>query len=72
MALGLPNLVTLAGLRPRRTYVQRSKEFEDAMDVIEIRLACRGRRIPRKSREDCPYRVLAVEAALARLRRSAA
>ncbi len=72
MAFGLPSLATLAGLRPRRAYVQRSKEFEDAIDVIEIRLACRDRRIPRKSREDCPQRAAAVEATLARLRRSAA
>lgn len=72
MACGLPSLAALAGLRPHRAYVQRSKEFEDAMEVIEIRLACWGRRIPRKSREDCPVRATAVKAALARLRRSAA
>lgn len=74
MACGFPSLAALAGITTRRAYVQRSRKLLEALDVIELRVGFKAqrRRIPRKSREDCPVRTAAVKATLMRLRRSAA
>ena len=74
MACGLPSLIELAGISHSRARAQRSKEFSDALEVIDFRMFWRTRplrRIPR-TREACPARAVVVDAVLSKLRKKAA